>query len=155
MWWYLSLGISCWCHFDRSSPPLPPQKSVYWEGRLSKTVGSRCQGSEVPTLSLPLPSQDMGIVRAALPPLDPISDSLSFPTPHPGSVLTWSLQLNIGKSVAASTLSDAGATGVTIIPQESHSVSTESCFLLWIPFTNLSMGTTALPDLFPPATRLV
>lgn len=56
--------------------------SVYWEERLSKTVESRCQGSEVPTLS-PI-AQDMGIVRVALPLLDPISVGAS---PHPTQAL--------------------------------------------------------------------
>lgn len=68
-------------------------------------------------------SWDMGMMRTvpSTPP-DLTSDSVNFPTSCLGSVLTCSLQLNMGKSVAASTIFEAVATGVTIIPQESHSV---------------------------------
>lgn len=60
--------------------------SVYWEERLSKTVESRCQGSEVPTLSLIAQSRHGNSESRSTSPRPYIS--WSFPAPHPGSVLT-------------------------------------------------------------------
>lgn len=78
-------------------------------------------------------SWDMGMMRTVLPSsrLCAIQRGLPPLKPPPTQACAY-LQpsTEFGKSVAATAISEAVATGVTIIPQESHGVSTESCFLV-------------------------